>query len=139
MAEITLSNDTVQFINLVIKQTGAGIRDCVVEGDFIVFVVEKGQLGIAIGAKAKNLEKLRYLLKKNVKFVEYNDDKETFVSNLFKPYEVKSITFDSDDSVARVEVNARDKSKVIGKGGRNIATIRKLASRHHGLRDVQVA
>ena len=59
MAEITLSNETVQYINLASKHTGASIRDCVVEDDRVVFVVEKGQLGIAIGSKAKNLEKLR--------------------------------------------------------------------------------
>jgi len=140
MTEITLSNDTVQFINLASKQTGAGIRDCVVESDLIVFVVEKGQLGIAIGSKAKNLEKLRYLTKKTVKFVEYNDDPKIFVKNLCKPYQITDITFEGegDDTVAKIEVNARDKSKLIGKGGRNINMIRKLARRHHPIRDVQV-
>ena len=140
MTEITLSNDTVQVINLATKQTGAGIRDCVVESDLIVFVVEKGQLGIAIGAKAKNLEKLRYLTKKTVKFVEYNDDPKVFVQNLCKPYQVTDVTFEGEgeDAIAKVEVNARDKSKLIGKGGRNINMIRKLAHRHHPIRDVQV-
>ena len=31
-----------------------------------------------------------------------------------------------------------DKSKLIGKGGRNIDMIRKLASRHHSIKDVQI-
>lgn len=140
MTEITLSNDTVQFINLASKTTGAGIRDCVVEDDLIVFVVEKGQLGIAIGSKAKNLEKLRYLLKKTVKFVEYNDDPKIFVQNLCKPYQLTGVSFEGegDNTVAKIEVNARDKSKLIGKGGRNINMIRKLAHRHHPIRDIQV-
>jgi len=140
MTEITLSNDTVQFINLASKTTGAGIRDCVVESDLVVFIVEKGQLGIAIGTKAKNLEKLRYLTKKTVKFVEYSDDPKTFVKNLCKPYLITNITFDGegDQTVAKIEVNPRDKSKLIGKGGRNINMIRKLAHRHHPIRDVQV-
>jgi transcription termination/antitermination protein NusA len=140
MTEITLSNDTVQFINLASKTTGAGIRDCVVEDDLIVFVVEKGQLGIAIGSKAKNLEKLRFLTKKTVKFVEYSDDPKTFVQNLCKPYQLTGVTFEGegDNCVAKVEVNARDKSKLIGKGGRNINMIRKLAHRHHPIRDIQV-
>lgn len=140
MAEIVLSNETVQYINLASKYSGAGIRDCVVEDDRVVFIVEKGQLGIAIGSKAKNLEKLRSLFKKIVKFVEFDEDKTRFVRNLCKPYEVKKISFEGNDGaeVARIEVNPRDKSKLIGKGGRNINMIRKMAQRHHLIKDVQI-
>jgi len=141
MSEITFSNETVQSISLATKYTGAGIRDCVVEDELIIFVVEKGQLGIAIGAKAKNIEKLRTLFKKNVKFVEFDDDKIRFIQNLCKPYKVNHISLEGDDnaSIAKIEVNPRDKSKLIGKGGRNINLIRKLALRHHPIKDVQIS
>jgi N utilization substance protein A len=140
MTEITLSNETVQCINLASMHTGAGIRDCIIEDDRVVFVVEKGQLGIAIGSKAKNLEKLRSLFKKSVKFVEYDLDQSRFVQNLCKPYEIKKVTVEESDggSVVHVEVNPRDKSKLIGKGGRNINMIRKIAQRHHPIKDVQI-
>lgn len=140
MAEIILSNETVQYINLASKYSGASIRDCVVEDDRVIFIVEKGQLGIAIGSKAKNLEKLRSLFKKSVKFVEFDEDKTRFVQNLCKPYEVTKITFEDTDggSIARIEVQAKDKSKLIGKGGRNINMIRKMAQRHHLIKDVQI-
>lgn len=140
MAEITLSNETVQYINLASMHSGASIRDCVVEEDRVVFVVEKGQLGIAIGSQAKNLEKLRSLFKKSVKFVEFDEDKARFVRNLCKPYEVTKVSFEGNDdaSVVRIEVNPGDKSKLIGKGGRNINMIRKIAQRHHPIKDVQI-
>jgi transcription termination/antitermination protein NusA len=141
MAEIILSNETVQYINLASKYTGASIRDCMVEDDRVVFIVEKGHLGLAIGSKAKNLERLRQLLKKSVKFVEFDEDKTRFVQNLCKPYNVTKVHFEENDgvSVARIEVNPRDKSKLIGKGGRNINMIRKMAQRHHQIKDVQIA
>jgi len=140
MAEITLSNQTVQCINMATKYSKAGIKDCLVEDDRIIFVVEKGQIGIALGSKAKNLEKLRILFKKNVKFVEFDDDKEKFIKNLCKPYQINNIVFDGDDDscTARIEVSPRDKSKLIGKGGRNINMIRMLAQRHHPIKDVQI-
>ncbi len=140
MAEIVLSNETVQYINLASKYSGANILDCVVEDDRVVFIVEKGQLGIAIGSKAKNLERLRMLFKKIVKFVEFDEDKTRFVENLCKPYNVTKVSFEENDgtSVARIEVNPRDKSKLIGKGGRNINMIRKMAQRHHQIRDIQI-
>ena len=140
MAEIILSNETVQYINLASKYSGASIMDCIVEDDRVVFIVEKGQLGIAIGSKAKNIEKLRSLFKKNVRFVEFDDDKTRFVRNLCKPYEVTKVSFEENDggSVAKIEVHAKDKSKLIGKGGRNINMIRKMAQRHHLIKDVQI-
>lgn len=85
MTEITLSNETVQYINMASKYSGAGIRDCMVEDDRVVFVIEKGQLGIAIGLKAKNLEKLRMLFKKNVKFVEFDEDKKSLLKTSVNP------------------------------------------------------
>jgi len=140
MSEITFSNETVQYINMATKYTKAAIKDCLIEEDRIIFVVEKGQIGIAIGSKSKNLEKLRSLFKKNVKFVEFDKDKERFVRNLCKPYQVNTVNIEGDDqaSMVKVEVSPRDKSKLIGKGGRNINMIRKLAQRHHPIKDVQI-
>lgn len=140
MAEIILSNETVQYINLASMYTKASIRDCVVEHDRVVFVVEKGQLGVAIGIKAKNLEKLRSLFKKSVKFVEFDEDKIKFVFNLCKPYHLTNVSLEGKDdaSVIRIEVNPRDKSKLIGKGGRNINMIRKMLQRHYLIKDVQI-
>ena len=92
------------------------------------------------GWDQKKLEKLRTLLKKNVKFVEFDEDIERFVRNLCKPYKVNNIIIEGNDtgSIVKIEVNLRDKSKLIGKGGRNINMIRKLARRHHPIRDVQI-
>ncbi|MFW6122221.1 MAG: NusA-like transcription termination signal-binding factor [Petrotogales bacterium] len=140
MSEITFSNETVQYISLASKCTGARIKDCVVEDNRIVFVVEKGDMGVAIGRKGKNLERLRTLFKKNVKFVELDEDKKRFIQNLCKPYKADDITIEGDNnkSIAKIKVKVRDKSKLIGKGGKNINMIRMLARRHHSIKDVQI-
>mgnify|MGYP001636578491 CR=1 FL=1 len=100
MSEIVLSNETVQYINLASKYSGASILDCVVEDDRVIFIVAKGQLGIAIGSKAKNLEKLRTLFKKIVKFVEFDEDKTRFVENLCKPYNVTKVSFEENENIS---------------------------------------
>ncbi len=140
MTDIMLSNEDMQYINMANKVTKTDILDCISTEDKIIFIVKKGQLGAAIGIQAKNLEKLRGLFKKTIKFVEYDSDKQRFIVNLFKPYKINSVTLEGDDnsSVAKVEVNVGDKSKIIGKDGRNIEIIRNLARRHHGIKDVQI-
>lgn len=141
MTEITLSNEAMQYINMASGLIRVDILDCMIAEDKLIFIVRKGQLGAAIGVKARNLEKLRNVFKRNIKFVEFDDDKERFILNLCKPYKVNNIVIEgSDDStVAKVEVDISDKSKIIGKGGRNIEVIRKLAHRHHSVKDVQIA
>ncbi len=166
MADIELSMESMGLIAEAEKRLRARIRDAVDEGDRIIFITEKGHLGQALGKEARNLHMMRELLKKDVKFVEWDDDKQIFVRNLFKPFDVASIRMEfskpiprpelegapetpsaaeaqglGDDKVwtrAIVEVEAKDKGKAIGKGGRNIASIRRIAKRHHEIDEVQV-
>jgi len=140
MTEIMLSNETMQYINMASSIIRTDVLDCYIADDRLIFIVKKGQLGAAIGIKAKNLEKLRRLFKKNIKFVEFDDDKEKFILNLCKPYKITGIALEGegDAVIARVEVERSDKSKLIGRDGRNIGIIRKLAHRHHSIKDVQI-
>ncbi len=140
------------------KRLRARIKDAVDEGERIVFITEKGHLGQALGKEAKNLAMMRELLKKDVKFVEWDEDKQVFIRNLFKPFDVASIRMETlavtppadpnnPDAPAPepkikiraiVEVEAKDKGKAIGKGGKNISSIRHIAKRHHEIDEVQV-
>jgi transcription termination/antitermination protein NusA len=149
MSELDLSMETIGLITEAEKRLRARIIDAVDEGERIVFITGKGHLGQALGKEAKNLEMMRQLLKKDVKFVEYDEDKQVFVRNLFKPFDVATIRMEtgakSDDEGeerikirAIVEVEAKDKGKAIGKGGRNISSIRHIAMRHHEIDEVQV-
>jgi N utilization substance protein A len=140
MTDIMISNETMQYINMASGVTKTDILDCMIADDKLIFIVKKGQLGAAIGIKAKNLERLRNLFKKNIKFVEFDEDKEKFIINLFKPYKINNVILEGEDdsAVVKVEVDVSDKSKIIGKGGRNIDIIRKLAHRHHSIKDVQI-
>lgn len=156
MADLNLSMETIGLITEAEKRLRARIKDAVDEGERIVFITEKGHLGQALGKEAKNLQMMRDLLKKDVKFVEWDEDKQIFIRNLFKPFDVASIRMetvsvpvpgetDGDGNAvlkvkirAIVEVEAKDKGKAIGKGGRNISSIRHIAKRHQEIDEVQV-
>jgi len=140
MVDILISKENMQYINMASKITRTTIIDCVVHNNKLTFIVERGQIRAAIGKNTKNLIKLRNLFKKNIKFVEYDKDKKRFIRNLCRPYNVKNITFEGNEEepIAKVEVDASDKSKIIGKGGKNVEIIRALAQRHHSIKDVQI-
>lgn len=151
MTDLNLSMEAIGLITEAEKRLRARIRDAVDEGERIVFITEKGHLGQALGKDAKNLQMMRELLKKDVKFVEWDDDKQVFVRNLFKPFDVATIRMETTGGAAGpdgaavpvkiraiVEVEAKDKGKAIGKQGRNISSIRHIAKRHHEIDEVQV-
>ena len=156
MADVSLNMEAIGLITEAEKRLRARIKDAVDEGERIVFITEKGHLGQALGKEAKNLQMMRDLLKKDVKFVEWDDDKQIFIRNLFKPFDVASIRLETlnvaipgemdaeGQPISRVkvraivEVEAKDKGKAIGKGGRNISSIRHIAKRHQEIDEVQV-
>jgi len=140
MVDIMISKEKMQYINMASKVTRTTIIDCIEYNDKLTFIVDRGQIRAAIGKDARNLKKLRNLFKKNIKFVEYDKDKKRFIRNLCRPYNVKDITFEGNEEepIAKIQVDASDKSKIIGKGGKNVEIIRALAQRHHSIKDVQI-
>jgi len=140
MTDISLTNEAMKCIRMATQTAHVDIIDCMIDEDKIIFVVRRGQLGAAIGKKAKNLERLRNMFKKNIKFVEETPDKAQFIKNLCKPYTTQNIELSGseDEPVAKIQVSAADKSKIIGRKGKNIELIRKLAQRHHNFKDVQI-
>lgn len=123
-------------------RTQLHVMDCVEDGDRLVFVVEKGHLGMALGHESNHLEKLRQLFQKDIKFVEYDPDRAAFVSNLFKPFKPTKVEVEQKKGggplVATVTLSEADKGKAIGKGGKNVNLVRLLAKRHHAIDEVKV-
>ena len=82
-ADIVLTEDTLRFIKLFESITKANVMDCMETEDKLVFVVEKGQGNTAVGKKGEHVIKLKEKTGKNIQVVEYSDDPEQFVMNVF--------------------------------------------------------
>ncbi|MBU4201574.1 MAG: NusA-like transcription termination signal-binding factor [Candidatus Altiarchaeota archaeon] len=120
--------------------TGAGIKDCVHSENIMGFLVNQGDMGLAIGKSGSNIEKVRKATGREILVMEFSDDATEFVRNLFQPIKVRRIKIHSADNekVAIVEVNRNDRKKVIGHGGHKIKIAKSLASRHHNINDIKI-
>ena len=136
--KIKLTQQEMHYIAVAEVMTGASIIDCIERGNRITFIVAKGKLGKAIGKEARNIKKLESIFKKEVRFVEYDDDKKQFIINLFKPFKLEKVVVNEEENRVSVVVNARDKGKAIGKEGRNINILREIAKRQHGIEEIKV-
>lgn len=143
MGEITISEDDMRLIAQYENLTGAGARDCVVDEKFgrILFVINPGEMGLAIGKKGASVKKASDAFGKKVEVVEYNPDKVQFLRNCFLPVQIQVVTFEQDEDgaeVAYIEVQPEDRGLAIGKEGRNIIKAKKLAFRQFDIVNVEL-
>jgi N utilization substance protein A len=77
---------------------------------------------------------MQRVLGRRIEMVEYAEDPDTFIANIFKPAEVTGIERSEDGK--RINVRVKRKSDLgiaIGKGGSNIEKARMLCRRFLGL------
>ena len=84
---------------------------------------------------------VKRLINKEIHVVEYSDQPDKFVANVFRNYDVKSVQLEQrgDITHATVTVEATKKGRAIGKEGRNLRVSRDLIARHHSIQSVSVA
>ena len=136
---VKLSAESIRYLTLFENLTGASVKDCIILDDRVIFVVKKGDMGIAIGKGGINVERARELIGKRIEIVEYSDDPVEFITNIFKPIKVTvKLTDRKGKKIAQVFVSPELKGIVIGKGGKNINKAKELARRHHDIEDIIV-
>jgi transcription termination/antitermination protein NusA len=139
--ERKITEDDIRAFALFERVTHARPKDFVKLEDRIVFVVEPGQLKRALGPQASSLHKLKDLFERPVDIVEFHEQPETFLRNIFHQYQVSNVVLSEKGGRkhATVTVDPEEKGRAIGKGGRNLKVAQMLASRHTDIQSVSVA
>lgn len=142
MPEVLLTEDCMRLISQFESLTGAGSRDCVIDdrNERIIYVINPGEMGLAIGKKGASIKKASDVMGKRIEVVEYSDDPEQFIKNCFLPAQVVSVEFEESEEgpIAHVEVREEDRGIAIGKEGKNIFKAKRLSQRQHDIADVQL-
>ncbi len=140
MRRIRLGAEEIKYMTLFETITGATIKDCVQEDGIVGFLVNNGDMGLAIGKKGINIEKVRKIIGKGIWVMEFSSNLTEFVKNLFQPVKIRQVRVrDTDkEKVVIVEVNKRDRKKVIGHDGKRIKIAKKLASRQYNVDDIVI-
>jgi transcription termination/antitermination protein NusA len=141
--KIKLTSDELRLMSLFQSITSVTARDCVVDDkmDRVIFIVNKGQMGLAIGKGGMTIRQLQNVVAKKVELVEYSEDASDFVRNILNPQMVNDvkITQRTDGSKqAVVLVDAKLKGVVVGKEGRNAEKARLLAKRYFQISNVLI-
>ncbi len=141
MAEITLDTEALGYIRLFEERTGARVKDCLEAEDKLVFLVYPGEIHKAVGPGGVLVDRLKGMLKKEIQVVEYADDPEQLMRNIFYWYSPKRVDFapKAGGRHATVTVDPAWKARAIGKAGKNLKIARAIAMRHSDIVSVSVA
>ena len=141
--EIKLTTDQMRLLSLFQNVTRATARDCVEDEkqNRIIFVVNAGKMGLAIGKGGSHIKTLQNIIKKSVELVEFNEDPTKFLKNILNPKLVSEIKLNErpdGSQQAIVIVDPGKKGIVVGREGRNAEKARLLAKRYFGITSVLI-
>ncbi len=143
MPEIKLTSDQLGLISLFQSMSGASVKDCIVDekGERMIFLVSRGQMGLAIGRKGATIQNIERAVKRAVEVVEWSDDPAEMIKNALDPRFVSEVRItDRVDGTksAVVVVDPRKKGAVLGRGGKNAEKVRLLAKKYFDILNVQI-
>ncbi|MEE9511565.1 MAG: NusA-like transcription termination signal-binding factor [Nitrosopumilaceae archaeon] len=140
---IKLTTDQMRLMSLFQNVTGATARDCVEDEkqDRVIFVVNAGKMGLAIGKGGSHIKHLQNIIKRNIELVEYSEDPTVFLKNMLNAKLVSEVKMNkrADGTMqAIVIVDPKKKGIVVGREGRNAEKARLLAKRYFEITSVLI-
>ncbi|QMU54404.1 MAG: NusA-like transcription termination signal-binding factor [Nitrosopumilus sp.] len=140
---IKLSTDQMRMMSLFQNVTGATARDCVEDEkqDRVIFVVNTGKMGLAIGKGGVHIKSLQNIVKRNVELVEFDEDPVKFLTNLLNSKLISEVKINKradGTKQAIIMVDPRKKGIVVGREGRNAEKARLLAKRYFDIGNVLI-
>jgi len=141
MPEIRLTADELRLMSLFQSITTVTARDCIIDDkmDRVIFIVNKGDMGIAIGKNGSTIKMLQNIIGKRIELVEYAEDLAEFVKNIFgrdMVMDVKISNHNPHGKVVTVIVEPKKKAIVVGREGRNVEKARILTKRYFDVANV---
>lgn len=128
----------MKYMQMFESMTHANPKSCFMDDlNQLVFVVNRGEIGKAIGKGGSNIRRMESLLKKKIKVVEYSTDLKQFVKNLIHPVKSSDIVVDGE-IVTITSADFRARGLLIGKGASNLRNYENTIKKFFPIKEVKV-
>ena len=142
MAEDRITPDEMRYLSIFQTFTGATAFRCIMdeENNKLIFLVDKSELGKAIGRGGRNVKLLSKVFNKTVEIVGYASRLEDMVRNLFPGVKITRITLTErgKEKILTIRVSEEDKGRAIGRDGRVVKRARLVLSKLFGITRVTI-
>lgn len=136
MQKITYNQDVMGFITFFESMTHTPVKDCI-EGKQLIFVVDPGNMGKAIGRQGSNVKRLESALNRKIKIVEFNPLPTEFVKNLISP--LRAEVSEENSTILLSSGDTSTKSLLIGRNSQNLENYESIVRRYFSDKTLRVA
>jgi len=138
MARIKYSEELIKFMSLFGAVTKARVKDCFFdEYGQLFFVVEQGDISRAVGKKGVNVIKIKSMIKRKFRVVEFNSEISQFIKNLVYPLSLKELEL-NDDIIEIKRLDTKTKGLLIGRNAMNIKNYENIVKRYFDIGGLKV-
>jgi len=137
---VRLTTEEIRLMAAFQSITGVYPRDCIVDGNLVIFVVDERNVGKAVGKNGVNIKKIAAITGKSIEVVGYAHEPTQFLKNVFHPAHILAVSVvDKNGSrVARVHVDKESARILGGRLERRLRIARMLAKRYFKIDNVVV-
>ncbi len=129
--------DMLGFMSLFDRVTRAKLKDCRIHNDTVIFIVDEGQIGKAIGKQKSNLLKLEKSINRKIKIVEFSSKPERFIKNLAYPARIK-VLGGGEGSLSVKPENSNSKALFMGPRRKNVVFYESIMKKYFDINEIKV-
>lgn len=136
--KIKYDNETIKVMSLFGAITRTKLKDYFQDvNGMAVFIVERFELGKAVGKKGANVKLLEKKLNRKIKIVEFNSDVLQFVKNYVFPLKVKDVT-QEEKTIVMESPDSKTRGLLIGRAAGNLRNLEKITQRYFDIEEIKV-
>jgi N utilization substance protein A len=135
--KITFDTEVLKCMALFESITHASLKDCFFDREKLVFLVEPGEMGKALGRNKSNIVKIEKLLNRKIKITEFNPDRLQFITNYLAPLRILDIK-EEGDVVTVTGADTKTKGLIIGIKAQNLRNLEKTVSKYFTIGEIKV-
>jgi len=138
-SRVKLDQESLGLSLLVERISKVQVKDCFKDdnNETIYVIVNKGELGKAIGKGGENIHRIQQELGKRVKMVEFKDDVTEFIRGFAYPLKLKEVVQEGNMVIVRDD-DRKTKSLLIGRDAKNLKLLNRAVKRFFSVEEVKV-
>ncbi len=137
LAKIKYDINLMKIMSMFESLTRSKLKDCFEIESQLIFVVEEGEIGKAIGKKAVNVKKIENSLKRKIKIVEFDADSLEFTKKVVFPLKLKEIN-EEEGIITMTAADNNTRGLLIGRNAQNLRHFEAIVKRFYDIKELKV-
>tara|TARA_Y100000034_G_C6885645_1_gene406624 strand:- start:499 stop:927 length:429 start_codon:yes stop_codon:yes gene_type:complete len=138
--KIKFDFNSVKIISLFQSIARVDVKDFFDLNSVYVFIVQKGQIGKAIGKNSSNVKTLENKLKKKIRIIEFDENIDRFIRNIVYPSKLSEVSFDEENKVLTISgIDNKTRGYLIGRSASNLRNNEFILKRHYDVSELKVS